>query len=84
MKPEVESSDSTPSLVTDAEVDDKASAARSVRGRRISLFFRWYDMWVGAYWDRGSRTLYVCPIPMFGIRVSVPERWFSRLFLRKP
>ena len=37
---------------------------------RASLFFRWYDLWIGAYWDRASRVLYVCPLPMVGVRVS--------------
>jgi hypothetical protein len=25
--------------------------------------FAWYDMWVGAFWDRKERVLYVCPMP---------------------
>lgn len=33
------------------------------------LFFRWYDLWIGAYWDRASRTLYICPVPMLGIAI---------------
>jgi hypothetical protein len=38
-------------------------------GPRISLFFRWYDLWIGAYYDRESSALYLCPIPMFGIKI---------------
>lgn len=37
----------------------------------IRPFFRWYDLWVGAYWDRANRTLYVCPLPMIGVKVVV-------------
>lgn len=37
--------------------------------RRVRFFFRWYDLWIGAYWDRDQRILYVCPIPMFGFYV---------------
>lgn len=37
---------------------------------RVRLFFRWYDLWVGAYFDRKGRSLYVCPLPTLGVRVS--------------
>lgn len=38
---------------------------------RISLFFAWYDMWVGAYIDRENRTVYVCPLPMVVLRIQL-------------
>lgn len=31
---------------------------------RLTISFAWYDLWVGAYWDRKQRVLYVCPLPM--------------------
>lgn len=30
---------------------------------RARLFFAWYDLWVGAYYDRNEGVLYVCPLP---------------------
>lgn len=30
-------------------------------------FFRWYDLWIGAYWSRNQCILYVCPLPMLGV-----------------
>lgn len=29
---------------------------------RFSIF--WYDFWVGWYYDRVAKVLYVCPLPM--------------------
>jgi hypothetical protein len=39
-------------------------------GARVRAFFRWFDLWIGVYIDRGERAIYICPIPMFGIRIS--------------
>lgn len=30
----------------------------------VEARFAWYDLWVGAYWDRQKRRLHVCPVPM--------------------
>jgi hypothetical protein len=30
----------------------------------VKLRFAWYDMWIGAFYDRRKRILYVCPLPM--------------------
>lgn len=32
--------------------------------------FAWYDLWVGAYWDRKTRQLYVLPLPCLGFVIS--------------
>ena len=32
--------------------------------------FRWYDLWVGAYWSREDRTLYICPLPTLGVKLD--------------
>lgn len=37
---------------------------------KIRFLFAWYDLWVGAYWDRKNRRLYVLPLPMFGFVVQ--------------
>jgi hypothetical protein len=37
---------------------------------RITPVFAWYDLWVGAYWDRRTRRLYVLPMPCVGFCVD--------------
>lgn len=34
-------------------------------------FFRWYDFWVGAYYDRARKVLYICPLPMIGVEIEL-------------
>jgi hypothetical protein len=34
---------------------------------RITPMFAWYDCWIGFYWDRKARALYVFPVPMLGV-----------------
>jgi hypothetical protein len=38
--------------------------------KRIRLVFQWRDLWVGAFWDRRQRTLYVLPLPMIGFAID--------------
>ncbi len=38
---------------------------------RLTVAFKWYDFWVGAYWDRQERVLYVCPLPTLCISVDL-------------
>jgi hypothetical protein len=41
------------------------------RKTSIKPFFRWYDLWVGVYVDHKNHAVYICPIPMFGIKVQL-------------
>ncbi len=38
--------------------------------RRFSVFFNWRDLWIGAFWNHKSRILYICPLPMIGLRIA--------------
>ena len=35
----------------------------------VKLFFRWYDLWIGAYIDAKAPAIYVCPLPTVGIKI---------------
>ncbi len=37
---------------------------------KIKLFFKWFDFWIGFFFDRPGRAVYICPIPMFGVKIS--------------
>ncbi len=36
----------------------------------IRPIFAWYDLWIGAYWDRQSRRLYLLPLPCIGVVIQ--------------
>ena len=40
----------------------------------IKPFFRFYDLWIGAYIDTDNRTIYICPVPMIGIKINWAEK----------
>lgn len=48
-------------------------AAWMVQRTTARLIFAWYDVWVGAYWDRRNRRLYILPIPCVGIVIEFEE-----------
>ena len=40
----------------------------------INLIWRWYDLWVGAYWDAPRKTLYLFPVPTLGLKINWKPR----------
>ncbi len=39
----------------------------------IKPLFAWYDVWIGFYWDRKARKLYILPIPCVGLVFSFKD-----------
>lgn len=37
---------------------------------KITPIFAWYDLWIGAYWDRQTKRLFIFPIPCFGLVIA--------------
>lgn len=48
---------------------------------KVKVFFAWYDFWVGFYYDREFKELYVCPFPCVVFKfyrvTKVVERWID-------
>ncbi len=41
---------------------------------RITIFWAWYDSWIGAYWNKSRRILYICPFMWIVIAIYIPEK----------
>jgi hypothetical protein len=39
-------------------------------GWRINFVLAWYDLWIGADWDRKARKLYILPLPCVGVVIE--------------
>ena len=37
----------------------------------VELHLCWFDFWVGWFWDRRKRILWVCPLPMLAVRIQL-------------
>ena len=40
---------------------------------KFRLFFAWFDLWIGAYYDRKKKILYICPFPCIVLSIQRSE-----------
>ncbi|MES2379727.1 MAG: hypothetical protein V4538_01710 [Bacteroidota bacterium] len=48
--------------------------AKLLKLPKVSFLFAWYDLWVGIFWDRKKRWLYILPVPCTGIIVKFEKQ----------
>lgn len=41
---------------------------------RCKLFFAWYDGWIGYFYDRKSKVLYLAIIPMVILKIELEPK----------
>lgn len=49
---------------------------------KIQLIFKWFDFWLGLFWDEKKNWLYILPVPMFGIifKFKTPfKKWMKEI-----
>ena len=37
---------------------------------KVEPLFKWFDFWIGFFWDSKKKWLYFLPIPMFGVIIK--------------
>ncbi len=43
---------------------------------KVSFFFAWFDLWIGAYYDQKKRIWYFCPLPCCVIKLELNRNNF--------
>jgi hypothetical protein len=38
-----------------------------MKNLKVELIWKWYDLWIGFFWDSKKKWLYFFPFPTFGI-----------------
>lgn len=49
-----------------------------VKTVRVRPYFKWFNSWIGLYYDVKERAIYIGIVPMIGIKVELPETKRSR------
>jgi hypothetical protein len=38
---------------------------------KVTLFFAWYDLWAGCFYDYKKRIIYICLVPCVVIKITL-------------
>jgi hypothetical protein len=41
---------------------------------KVKFMFAWFDFWIGIFYDQNKRTIYIFPIPMFGVKIQLKNK----------
>ncbi len=44
---------------------------------KIKIIFRWFDFYMGIYYDRNKQNLYIFFLPMIGLKISLLPQGYS-------
>lgn len=39
--------------------------------RSVKVFFAWYDLWIGFFYDKKKNVLYFCPLPCVVVKIEL-------------
>lgn len=49
---------------------------------KIEFLFKWYDLWIGIFYDKKKNWIYFLPLPTIGIILKLPENWRISYIIR--
>ncbi len=44
---------------------------------KIKPYFKWFDLWIGFFWDKKNGFLYFQLLPMIGLRIHLKHVWVN-------
>lgn len=47
-----------------------AFIAMIVTTNNYKLIYKWYDLWIGLFWDKKKKVLYIFPFPCIGFQLN--------------
>ena len=61
---------------TGSQLDDASSDVERtgmINKLHANVSFKWFDFWIGIFWDRPGMAFYICLLPMIPIKIWMTE-----------